>query len=92
MNKQNITIDVFKKMLYTSELSFSFTKKDGSIREARGTTNEEFLERENLYKFSENSNSTKQSEHIVKYFDLDSNGWRSFIFENLIEITKTVEL
>lgn len=92
MNKQNITIDEFKKMLHTSELSFSFTKKDGSIREARGTTNEEFLERENLYKFSENSNSNKQSEHVVKYFDLDSNGWRSFIFENLIEVTKTVEL
>jgi len=62
-------------------VKFVYMKKDGSLRIARGTTNSDFVgdkvcgwgqSRENFF--------------TTAYFDLESGGWRSFRWENLVAV------
>ena len=55
-------------------VSFKFVKKDGSIREAVGTLNVDYT-----HKGSKSKNYS-----VFNYFDLESNGWRSFQVHGLI--------
>ena len=69
-----------KQELRKREVKFSYWKKDGSVREARGTLNSEIYGKDN-----EPSGSGRVvPENQVRYFDIDAQGWRSFLAENLI--------
>lgn len=74
-----IDIKDFKEALHNNVVEFSFTKKDGSTREARGTLLENFITTT-----STSTNSKKKPANIIAYWDLDKEGWRSFKEENLI--------
>lgn len=63
---------------------FKYKKKDGTIREARGTLNEDIIA-ENDGTPSGNGASHNYSDDVIRYYDLDKNGWRSFLYENFIE-------
>ena len=84
-NRENIEIvqqmvRELKNEMHKREVKFKYTKKNGDLREARGTLSSEIYGSEN-----EPSGSGRAvPENQVRYFDLDSNGWRSFIEENLI--------
>ena len=69
-----------KRELRTREVKFSYYKKDGSVREARGTLKSEIYGKEN----EPSSNGREFPDNQIRYYDLDSNGWRSFLAENLI--------
>lgn len=80
---ENQVVDLAKELkqeLHKREVKFSYWKKDGSIREARGTLNSEVYGKDN-----EPSGSGRSvPENQVRYYDLDVQGWRSFLSENLI--------
>ena len=69
-----------KQELHKREVKFSYWKKDGSVREARGTLNSEVYGKDN----EPTGNGRPIPENQVRYYDLDVQGWRSFLSENLI--------
>lgn len=79
------TIENLKSQMRTGVVEFSYTKKDGSTRVAKGTLNFDVMGEENKPKNGIGYNS----ENTTRYFDINSNGWRSFKNDNFIEIIKT---
>lgn len=77
----NTDIKKFKEELWKREVSFSYKKKNGEERTAKGTLNVDIYGDEN--KPNGNSNYTTP-DNTVRYYDLNSEGWRSFITENFI--------
>ena len=80
-----IDIKEFKKALHEGEVEFKYTKKDGSERTARGTLNIEVMGEENA---PTGTSERTYSDNVIRYYDLNSEGWRSFVIENLVEWTK----
>lgn len=75
-------IDELKEKLRNGEARFTYKKKNGDERTARGTLKKE------IYGEANEPKGTAKSvpENQIRYFDLDSNGWRSFIAENLVSV------
>ena len=65
----------FRQWLKEGLVTFTYLKKDNSIRDARGTLNEMLIPREDLPKGSRGSTPNYA---IVNYFDIDRKAWRSF--------------
>lgn len=65
----------FIHTLMNGIVEFSFRKKDGSVRGAKGTL---------MAKYLPASKGGKSYGHLVTYFDLDKNAFRSFIANKLI--------
>ena len=68
---KRITAEQLKELLNKGEVTFSFEKKDGSIRRARGTRKSTLIPFEHLPK-GEGSNSS-----AVAFYDLEKSEWRS---------------
>ena len=83
MNRE--IIDNLKSQMRNGVVEFSYTKKDGSTRVAKGTLNFDIMGEENQPKtgIGYNSHTT------TRYFDVISNGWRSFKNDNFTEIVTT---
>lgn len=79
------TIENLKSQMRNGVVEFSYTKKDGSTRMAKGTLNFDIMGVENQPKNGIEYNS----ETTTRYFDVNSNGWRSFKNDNFIEINNT---
>ena len=73
-------VNGLKQELYKREVKFSYLKKDGSVREARGTLNSEVYGKDN----EPLGSGRIIPENQIRYYDLDAQGWRSFLSENLI--------
>lgn len=69
-----------KEELRKRVVKFKYTKKDGSERDAYGTLNVDIMGKEN----TPIGTDRKFPDNQIRYYDLDSNGWRSFLTENLI--------
>lgn len=74
-------------MLYTHVCKITFKKKDGSIRELIGTLNSYLLDR--ILEYSGSYPSTHPS-HLQVVYDLENDGWRSYIKDNLVSIEPLV--
>ena len=80
----------FKKKLRGGEVKFSYKKKDGSVRDARGTMKPELMDlpekkSQPEVDTAEKKNVRKLPEDSVFYYDLDKKGFRSFKMENFVE-------
>lgn len=75
-------INNLKSEMRKGVVEFSYTKKDGSTRIAKGTLNFEIMGEENTPK----SGVAYDSETTTRYFDVNSEGWRSFKNDNFLEI------
>ena len=74
-------IDVLKAKLQNGVAHFLFLKKDGSLREAWGTT------ANNLIKANVNGRGmSRDSVNCVCYWDVEKGGFRSLRFENLVQV------
>lgn len=74
-------IDLLKAKLRQGICHFAYVKKDGSYREAWGTT------ASNLIKAKVNGHGiSRDSVNCVCYWDVDKGGFRSLRFENLIQV------
>lgn len=76
----------FKEALKEGKVTFTYKKVNGEVREALGTLNGKFSNTLESYK-TKNENQ-KTTPGVIKYFDLNSDGWRSFKEENFIEMIK----
>lgn len=74
-------INELKKRLKDGEVSFTYRKKDGSLRTARGTTKMDSIPEEHQPKGNYTS-----PDNVCRYYDINSEGWRSFLNENLVSI------
>lgn len=81
MEKKEVNINEFKNALHKGIVEFKYTKKNGEIREAKGTLNTEIMGEENTPK----GTGYEITDSNIRYYDLNSEGWRSFIVDNLIE-------
>ena len=79
MEKFEVNINDFKNALHKGIVEFEYRKKNGEIRSAHGTLNIEVMGEENTPK----GTGYEVSDDIIRYYDTDSKGWRSFIIENL---------
>lgn len=70
---QKVSIEELRNMLKSGTVSFVYTKKDGSTREATGTTRLDSIPEGDHPK-----GIGKTNEDIINYFDTDKQGWRSF--------------
>ena len=77
-------IQNFKNALHKGIVEFKYKKKDGSIRDAKGTLNIDVMGNEN----APTGSGHNVSDANIRYYDLNSNGWRSFIYNNLLEWNK----
>ena len=84
MEKKEVNINEFKKALHNGKVEFKYTKKNGEERTAVGTLNIEVMGEENAPK----GTGYEIADSNIRYYDLNSNGWRSFLAENLIECKK----
>lgn len=67
-------------------VSFKYTKKDGTIREAKGTTNPGIIESNFDYSYlPKGEKDINYSDKVTRYFDTEKIGWRSFQNDSLIE-------
>jgi len=66
------TINELRTALKSSVINFKFTKLNGDVREAKGTTNGNLIPEE----YRSNSTS-KQSDKVLTYFDFTVNGYRN---------------
>lgn len=73
------SVEDLKQMLHEGIVNFEFIKKDGSVRQAKGT-----LLAEHLPALKENDKSRKPSENVVVYFDMEKQSWRSFVKESFV--------
>ena len=81
---ENLTesLAFLKSRMHDGEVSFTYLKKDGSERTARGTLNVQVMGEEN----SPKGMDYNKNDDVTRYYDLNSNGWRSFTNVNLISV------
>ena len=67
-----------KEAMQSSIVEFSFIKSDSSVRLAKGTLNGD------LFQCESKGAGVSTSPDVIRYFDTEANGWRSFRIERLI--------
>ena len=81
----------FRTKLRTGVWRFSFFKRDGSIREARGTLDLSIIPADKVPKsLSGASDVRPKNESAFPFFDLDKQEWRSFRLDNFIGFVSPV--
>lgn len=80
-----MTLEELKNEMKLTSVFFKYKKKDGTIREAVGTTNLTLINMLFGEEFVPKGESTRKiSEENTRYFDLDKKGWRSFKNDSFI--------
>lgn len=74
-----VLLEALKDKMRDGIAHFVFQKKDGSYREAWGTTNRSLAE-----KYINGNGVTREAYATTAYFDVEAGGWRSFRWENLV--------
>lgn len=73
----------FKNALHNGVVEFKYTKVNGEERIARGTLYETAITEDGG---SMPKGTMTVSDETIRYYDLNSNGWRSFRVENFVEV------
>ena len=74
--------EVIRSILKHNKVNFKFEKKDGSLRESYGTCN--VIEATIKNKEAKpKGTGAAEADHIIKYYDLEKEAWRSFRIEKL---------
>jgi len=78
-------IETLKTLLKESQTAvcISFTKLDGTIRNMKCTNNFDLIPVE--FHPKQNDTTRTPNDKIVCAYDLENEGWRSFIADNVIE-------
>ena len=76
-----MTVEELKEKLRQGIVQFEYTKKDGSIRTAKGTLNLDLIKK---FGAEPKGTQTEISDAVIRYYDINAEGWRSFIKENLL--------
>jgi|LauGreDrversion4_2_1035121.scaffolds.fasta_scaffold77332_4 hypothetical protein len=80
-----------RDMLRMGPVTVTFTKKDGDTRVMKCTLEESAIPEEFRPKpLAEGQAPRKRSEDSISVWDMNANGWRSFIFKNVTSVSLTV--
>ena len=74
-------IDLLKEKLRNGVAHFLYIKKDGSLREAFGTTNAAVAA-----KYTNGNGISREYFKTTAYFDIEKGEWRSFRWESLVKV------
>lgn len=80
-NFKTTSLEEFSKMLHEGIVDFEFIKKDGSVRQAKGTLVAEYLP---APKADSDGTARKQNENVLVYFDMEKKAFRSFVKESFV--------
>ena len=80
----------FREQLRTGAYRFSYFKKDGSIREARGTLCMDLIPEEHRPLRGYDTDAALVPVNSFRYYDLIAGGWRSFRLDNFIGFVEKV--
>ena len=80
-NFKTTSLEEFSKMLHEGIVDFEFIKKDGSVRQAKGTLVAEYLP---APKSDSDGTTRKQNENVLVYFDMEKKAFRSFVKESFV--------
>jgi hypothetical protein len=69
-------VEEMKSMLKEGIVEFEFIKKDGSVRNAKGTLLAEYLPASTS---DSNTPARKKNDNVQVYYDLDKKSFRSFL-------------
>ena len=76
-----VLVEALKDKMRNGIAHFVFQKKDGSYREAWGTTNSSLAQ-----KYINGNGVAREAYATTAYFDVEAGGWRSFRWENLVMV------
>ena len=84
MNRSKKTKELsrLKKLLKSGIVEFSYKKKDGSLRKAKGTLKDELLPETD----KDDERKKNLSKDCFYYYDLKRDDYRCFLRDNFIEI------
>lgn len=74
-------IENLKEKLRNGVAHFIYTKKDGTIREAWGTTNAALA-----HKYTNGNGISREYYKTTAYFDIEKGEWRSFRWESIVKV------
>lgn len=77
---------LLESKMMENAVKFSYTKKDGSLREAEGTLNPEKMILENGEKYEPKGTGKPYAPVWFRYFDLGVKDWRQFNVFNLVAV------
>ena len=83
MEKTFKTTDLqeFSEMLRNGIVDFEYIKKDGTVRQAKGTLVAEHLP---APKADSDCSTRKKNENMMVYFDMEKKSFRSFVKESFV--------
>lgn len=83
MEKTFKTTDLaeFGNMLREGIVEFEFIKKDGTVRQAKGTLLAEHLP---APKADSDTTTRKKNDNVMVYFDMEKKSFRSFVKESFV--------
>lgn len=76
-----VMIQSLKEKLRSGVAHFLYLKKDGSIREAWGTTNAALA-----HKYTNGRGCSRELYATTAYFDIEKSAWRSFRWERIVQV------
>ena len=74
-------IKSLKEKLRNGVAHFLYIKKDGTIREAWGTTNAALA-----HKYTNGNGVSREFFKTTAYFDIEKSSWRSFRWESIVKV------
>ena len=78
---KSLLIDTLKAKLRSGVAHFVYFNKDGSLREAWGTTNPTLAA-----KYTNGRGCNREMYATTAYFDIEKSAWRSFRWENIVKV------
>lgn len=85
MDKRSKDLARLKRLLKNGVVEFSYKKKDGSLRKAKGTLKDELLPETD----KDDERKRNLSKDCFYYFDLKKDDYRCFLRDNFVEIKDT---
>lgn len=77
---------LLESKMMENAVKFSYTKKDGSLREAVGTLDREKMDMGDGTLWEPVGKGLPEKPEFVRYWDLQSMGWRQFNVFNLVAV------
>lgn len=88
MENDKLTMQEIINTLASGLCKFTFTKKDGTVRNAYGTRNPDMLGENNAVP----TGNGAAKKNAIPYYDLEVNAWRSFKTESFIGFQNVMKL
>lgn len=84
------TVETLNELLNKGVVKFSYKKKNGEVRNAIGTKNFDYVS-ENFGEEMLPKGGHIYTDEVIRYFDTNSEGWRSFRKENFLDYEESIK-